>query len=57
MGKESVASADLFKEGYDEIIYEGDLMRFKPGISSNFQARYVQISHRAFRSFKNRTEA
>ena len=32
-------------------------MKFKPGITSNFQARYVQISLRAFRSFRNRNEA
>ena len=33
---------------------EGDLFKFKPGISANFISRYVQVSERAFRYFKNR---
>ena len=53
----SVVSVDLFKDGKDEIILEGELYKFKPGISQNFIPRYVQISHRAFRYFKNRYEA
>ena len=32
---------------------EGDLYRFKPGISKNFVTRYVQVSDHAFRYFKN----
>ena len=32
-------------------------MKFKPGISQNFIPRYVQISQRAFRYFKNKYEA
>ena len=37
----TVNTEDLFKEGYDDIIYEGDLMKFKPGLSNNFVSRYV----------------
>ena len=54
---DSVMSVDLFKSGKDDIIMEGELMKFKPGISQNFIPRYVQISKRAFRYFKNRYEA
>lgn len=28
-------------------------MKFKPGLSANFVSRYVQISRRAFRYFRN----
>ena len=40
-GNDSVASIDLFKTGKDDIILEGELMKFKPGISQNFIPRYV----------------
>lgn len=49
----SVASEDLFAAGKDDIVFEGDLMKFKPGISANFVNRYVQISLRAFRYYRN----
>ena len=39
--KESVASEDLFAEGLDDILYEGELMKFHPGFSANFISRYV----------------
>jgi len=32
-------------------------MKFKPGLSANFMNRYVQISLRAFRYFRNRFDA
>ena len=51
--KDSVVSEDLFAEGVDDILYEGELMKFKPGFSHNFVSRYVQISLRAFRYFRN----
>lgn len=53
---ESVASEDLFAEGLDDVLFEGELMKFKPGLSANFVSRYVQISLRAFRYFRNSTE-
>ena len=40
----SVVSVDLFTTGKDDIILEGELYKFKPGISQNFIPRYVQIS-------------
>lgn len=49
----SVASEDLFADGVDDILLQGELMKFKPGLSMNFVSRYVQISHRAFRYFRN----
>ena len=55
-GKNSVATCDLFTEA-DPILYEGDLMKFKPGISQNFLNRYVQVSLRAFRYFRNQYDA
>ena len=39
--KESVISEELFQEGKDDIVYEGELMKFKPGLSANFILRYV----------------
>ena len=53
----SVISDDLFKAGTDDIIFEGELMKFKPGLSANFISRYIQISKRAFRYFKSRLDA
>ena len=47
-----VASEDLFSFK-DRIEMEGSLFKFIPGISHNFQERYVQISKNAFRYFKN----
>lgn len=48
----SVNSEDLFSPE-DKIILEGTIYKFKPGISTNFIQRYVQISERAFRYFKD----
>ena len=53
----SVVSAELFQQGKDDIIYEGELMKFKPGLTVNFIPRYVQISKRAFRYFKNESDS
>jgi len=33
------------------------LYKFKPGLSSNFVQRYVQISERAFRYFKDKASS
>ena len=52
----SFLSVDLF-DNADKILIEGDLMKFKPGISLNFIPRYVQISQRGFRYFKNKHDA
>lgn len=38
---DSVATQDLFTDGQDKIIYQGELMKFKPGLSCNFVSRYV----------------
>jgi len=38
-------------------LLEGTLYKFKPGLSSNFIERYVQISKRAFRYFKDKRSA
>lgn len=40
--------------GKDDIIYGAELHKFHPGISNNFVSRYVQISRKAFRYFKNK---
>ena len=34
--KDSVASEDLFADDIDDIVFEGELMKFKPGLSANF---------------------
>ena len=38
---ESIASEYLFMKGIDDIVYEGEMMKFKPGLSANFVSRYV----------------
>ena len=53
----SVASHDLFRHGKDNVVFEGLLYKFKPGLSSNFVQRYVQISERAFRYFKDKASS
>ncbi len=51
---DSIISDHLFLKGKDDIIFGADLYKFHPGISSNFVQRYVQISRKAFRYFKNK---
>lgn len=36
---------------------QGELHRFKPGIENNFISRWVQISGRAFRYFRNQYQS
>lgn len=52
-----MASNQLFETGFDDIIFAGTLYKFKPGLSSNFVSRYVQVSKRAFRYFKDKKAA
>lgn len=49
-----MASERLFEEGVDNIVQEGALYRWWPGVSANFKEVYIQISERAFRYFLNR---
>ena len=49
----TISSNDLFITGKDDMLFEGELMKFKPGLSANFISRYVQLSKRAFRYFRN----
>lgn len=37
----------------EEVLYEGELSKFKPGIEKNFIARWLQLSTRSFRYYKN----
>lgn len=37
----------------EEILLEGDLQKFKPGFEKNFIARWIQLSTRSFRYYKN----
>ena len=46
----------LFDEA-DPILCEGDLFRFKPGMENNFISRWVQISGRAFRYYRNQIQS
>ena len=32
---------------------EGDMLKFKPGIEKNFISRWIQLSTRSFRYYKN----
>ena len=53
----SVRSNELFEEGKDDILFEGMLYKFKPGLTVNFIPRYVQVSKRAFRYFKKESDS
>ena len=37
----SVRSNELFEAGKDDILFEGELYKFKPGLTVNFIPRYV----------------
>jgi hypothetical protein len=37
----------------EEILLEGELMKFKPGIEKNFISRWIQLSTRSLRYYKN----
>ena len=37
----------------EEVLWEGQLVKFKPGIEKNFIDRWLQISSRSFRYYKN----
>jgi hypothetical protein len=37
----------------EEVHYEGELSKFKPGIEKNFITRWLQLSTRSFRYYKN----
>ena len=53
----SIDSNDLFEEEKDPVLVEGELMKFKPGLTVNFIPRYVQMSKRAFRYFKSKVDS
>ena len=37
----------------EDILLESDLVKFKPGMESNFIHRWLQLSTRSFRYYKN----
>jgi tRNA A37 N6-isopentenylltransferase MiaA len=37
----------------EEMLIEGEMMKFKPGIERNFISRWIQLSTRSFRYYKN----
>ena len=37
----------------EEILMEGDMLKFKPGIEKNFISRWIQLSTKSFRYYKN----
>jgi hypothetical protein len=37
----------------EEILLEGEILKFKPGIEKNFISRWIQLSTRSFRYYKN----
>ena len=50
-------SEDFFTAGKDDIVIEGSLYKFKPGLSNNFQQRHVQVSNQAFRYFQSKSRS
>ena len=51
---QSASSDEFFTENRDDLICWGELMKFKPGLTVNFISRYVQLSTRAFRYYRNK---
>ena len=41
----------------EEVIFEAELYRFKPGIEKDYIPRYVQVTTRSFRYFENKYKA
>ncbi len=41
----------------DEILFQGELVKFKPGYNAIFLTRWVQVTEKAFRIYKNRGNA
>ena len=37
----------------EDVLYEGELCKFKPGMEKNFITRWLQLSTRSFRYYKN----
>ena len=50
------AEIDLYNEN-EAIIFEGELMKFKPGYTGTFVSRYIQVTETAIRVYRNRAFA
>jgi hypothetical protein len=50
------AEFDLYNEN-EAILFEAELMKFKPGYSGTFVSRYIQVTETAFRIYRNRAFA
>ena len=40
----------------EQIIVEGEILRFKPGIQKDFVPRWVQLTNKCFRYFENKNK-
>jgi hypothetical protein len=38
----------------DPLLFQGELMKLKPGVKTEFQPRWIQITNRSLRYYKNR---
>lgn len=38
----------------DPLLFQGELMKLKPGLKMEFQPRWIQVTNRALRYYKNR---
>jgi hypothetical protein len=38
----------------DPLLFQGELMKLKPGLKFEFQSRWIQVTNRALRYYKNR---
>lgn len=50
------AEIDLYDEN-EPILFEAELMKYKPGYTGTFVSRYIQVTESAFRIYKNRAFA
>ena len=47
----------ILSDNYDKVIYEGELLKFSPGIKENHYVKWVQLTCKEFRYYKDRFSA
>ncbi|CDW78900.1 UNKNOWN [Stylonychia lemnae] len=45
---------EILNQKYDPILFQGELLKLKPGVKFEFQPRWIQITGKALRYYKNR---
>ncbi len=52
-----VAAKDILSEDSNQPLYEGEIARYKPGISVSYIARWAQVTRKDFKCYKNRVNS